>query len=152
MPWIQLKINTQAEYAERIGDMLTANGAQAVTFVDAKDTPMYEPKPGEVMLWPDTQVVGLYDAEHDMQSVVLQLQKSRILGKDFNHKLDQLEDKDWEREWMDNFHPIQFGKRLWICPSWRDIPDPEAVNVMLDPRIGIWYRHPSYNIIVPAMA
>lgn len=136
MPWIQLKINAQAEYAEQIGDMLSANGAQAVTFVDAKDTPMYEPKPGEVLLWPDTQIVGLYDAEHDMDRVVQQLEKSKILGKGFNHKFDQLEDKDWEREWMDNFHPIQFGPRLWICPSWREIPDPNAVNVMLDPGLA----------------
>lgn len=136
MPWIQLKINSQAEHAEQIGEMLSANGAQAVTFIDAKDTPMYEPKPGEVMLWPDTQIVGLYDAEHDMQRVVKQLEKSKILGKDFNHKLDQLEDKDWEREWMDNFHPIQFGPKLWICPSWREIPDPNAVNVMLDPGLA----------------
>lgn len=147
MPWIQLKINTQAEYAEKVGDMLSANGAQAVTFVDAKDTPMYEPKPGEVLLWPDTQVVGLYDAEYDMKNVVLQLEKSKILGKDFNHKLDQLEDKDWEREWMDNFHPIQFGKRLWICPSWRDIPDPEAVNVMLDPGLAFGTgTHPTTSL------
>lgn len=136
MPWIQLKINSQAEHAEQIGEMLSANGAQAVTFIDAKDTPMYEPKPGEVMLWPDTQIVGLYDAEHDMQRVVKQLEKSKILGKGFNHKLDQLEDKDWEREWMDNFHPIQFGPKLWICPSWREIPDPNAVNVMLDPGLA----------------
>ncbi len=34
---------------------------------------------------------------------------------------------------MDNFHPMRFGERLWICPSWRDVPDPTAVNVMLDP-------------------
>ncbi|HAS21637.1 MAG TPA: 50S ribosomal protein L11 methyltransferase, partial [Idiomarina loihiensis] len=39
----------------------------------------------------------------------------------------------WEREWMDNFHPIQFGENLWICPSWREIPKPEAVNILLDP-------------------
>ena len=37
---------------------------------------------------------------------------------------------------MDNFHPMQFGKRLWICPSWRDVPDPGAVNVMLDPGLA----------------
>ncbi len=37
---------------------------------------------------------------------------------------------------MDNFHPIQFGERLWICPSWRDIPDPDAVNVLLDPGLA----------------
>ncbi|MGC6745618.1 50S ribosomal protein L11 methyltransferase [Escherichia coli] len=30
--------------------------------------------------------------------------------------MEQLEDKDWEREWMDNFHPMRFGERLWICP------------------------------------
>jgi len=147
MPWIQLKINSQAENAEQIGDMLSANGAQAVTFVDAKDTPMYEPKPGEVMLWPDTQIVGLYDAEYDMARVISQLSKSKLLGKNFNHKLDQLEDKDWEREWMINFHPMQFGERLWICPSWRDVPDPNAVNVMLDPGLAFGTgTHPTTSL------
>jgi ribosomal protein L11 methyltransferase len=37
---------------------------------------------------------------------------------------------------MDNFHPMQFGQRLWVCPSWRDVPDPNAVNVMLDPGLA----------------
>ncbi|MCC2617072.1 50S ribosomal protein L11 methyltransferase [Aestuariibacter halophilus] len=147
MAWIQLKIDTQAEKAEHIGDLLSANGAQAVTFIDAKDTPMYEPKPGEVMLWPDTQVVGLYDAEHDMQQVIQQLQKAKVLGKGFAYRLDGLEDKDWEREWMDNFHPIQCGQRLWICPSWRDVPDPNAVNVLLDPGLAFGTgTHPTTHL------
>ena len=136
MAWLQLRIETSADYAEQVGTMLSANGAQAVTFLDAKDTPMYEPKPGETMLWPDTQVVGLFDATHDMKGVLSCLAKSKILGPDFTHKLDPLEDKDWEREWMDNFHPMQFGERLWICPSWREVPDKDAVNVMLDPGLA----------------
>ncbi len=136
MPWLQLRIDTSAELAEQVGNMLSANGAQAVTFVDAKDTPMYEPKPGEVMLWPDTQVVGLYDASDDMPAIIKSLEKARILGEGFKYRLEPLEDKDWEREWMDNFHPMQFGNRLWICPSWRDIPDPNAVNVLLDPGLA----------------
>jgi ribosomal protein L11 methyltransferase len=136
MPWIQLKIHAKAEYAEQIGDMLSANGAQAVSFFDAKDSPIYEPKPGEIIMWPDTQVVGLYDAEHDMQKVIDRLSKAKVFRKEFIYKLDQLEDKDWVREWMDNFHPMQFGKRLWVCPSWCDVPDPQAVNVMLDPGLA----------------
>ena len=136
MAWLQLRINTSSEYAESIGDMLSANGSQAVTYVDAKDTPMYEPKPGEIMLWPDTQVVGLFEATDDMKAIIKRLGKARILGSDFKYKLEPLEDKDWEREWMDNFHPMQFGTRLWICPSWRDVPDPNAVNVMLDPGLA----------------
>ena len=83
MAYIQLKINMVAEHAESLGDMLSANGAQAVTFVDAKDTPLYEPKPGEVMLWPDTQVIGLFPAEMDMQAVIMRLSQARILGEDF---------------------------------------------------------------------
>ena len=136
MAWLQLRINTTSEHADAIGDMLSANGSQAVTYVDAKDTPMYEPKPGEVLLWPDTQVVGLFEADADMKRILERLAKAKVLGPDFTYKLEPLEDKDWEREWMDNFHPMQFGERLWICPSWRDVPDPNAVNVMLDPGLA----------------
>jgi ribosomal protein L11 methyltransferase len=31
---------------------------------------------------------------------------------------------------------MQFGKRLWICPSWLDAPDPTAVNILLDPGLA----------------
>lgn len=134
MAWIQLRINTQAKWAEALGEQLSDLGAQAVTFVDAKDTPWYEPRPGEVQLWPDTQVVGLFDANEEMQSILKQVEAR--LPENTLIKLDPLEDKDWEREWMDNFHPVRFGKRLWICPSWRDVPDPDAVNVMLDPGLA----------------
>ncbi|MEN8814178.1 MAG: 50S ribosomal protein L11 methyltransferase [Glaciecola sp.] len=136
MAYIQLKINMIAEYAEALGDMLSGNGAQAVTFLDAKDTPMYEPKPGEVMLWPDTQVIGLFDAADDMQGIIERLAQSKLLKDEFVYVLDPLEDKDWEREWMDNFHAMRFGERLWVCPSWREIPEPDAVNVMLDPGLA----------------
>jgi ribosomal protein L11 methyltransferase len=136
MPWIQLRVNSTEKQAEQVSDMLMSWGAQAVSFVDAKDNPIYEPLPGEVLYWENTVVVGLFDAEHKMDKVVRQLEKAAIFKNGVQYKLEQLEDKDWEREWMDNFHPIRFGNRLWVCPSWRDIPDPTAVNVMLDPGLA----------------
>ena len=136
MPWIQLRVTTTEEKAEHVSDMLMGWGAQAVSFLDAHDTPIYEPMPGEVIYWTNTVVVGLFDAEHPMDKVVNQLKQVSFFKGEPNFKLEQLEDKDWEREWMDNFHPIKFGQRLWVCPSWRDIPDPSAVNVMLDPGLA----------------
>lgn len=135
MPWIQLKINATKETAEPIGDQLMENGAQAVTFLDAHDTPIFESDPGETRLWGDTDVQGLYPANIDMAPILAILRELGIIN-DANHRLDQLEDKDWEREWMKNFHPMQFGKRLWICPSWLPIPDPNAINVQLDPGLA----------------
>ncbi|GKW04274.1 ribosomal protein L11 methyltransferase [Pectobacterium carotovorum subsp. carotovorum] len=136
MPWIQLKINTSGNVAEQLGDAMIESGAVSVTFQDTHDTPVFEPLPGETRLWGDTDAIALYDAETDMNTVIAILEQEPLLGVGFKHKIEQLEDKDWEREWMDNFHPMQFGKRLWICPSWREIPDPNAVNVMLDPGLA----------------
>ncbi|MFQ0996645.1 50S ribosomal protein L11 methyltransferase [Gilliamella sp. CG25] len=131
MPWIQLKINTTSELAEPISELLEESGALSVTFQDTYDTPVYEPLPGETKLWGNTDVIGLYDAQTDLDEL------KAILNLDqYSYKFEQLEDKDWEREWMDNFHPMQFGQRLWICPSWRPVPDPNAINVMLDPGLA----------------
>ncbi|CAH8223423.1 50S ribosomal protein L11 methyltransferase [Vibrio aestuarianus] len=137
MPWIQIKLNATNANAEQIGDMLMEEtGALSVTFLDAQDTPVFEPLPGETRLWGDTDILALYNAEADTAWVLEQIQASQLLSQDFAYKVEQLEDKDWEREWMDNFHPMKFGQRLWICPSWRDIPEPDAVNVMLDPGLA----------------
>lgn len=136
MAWVQIRLNSTDKQAELISDFLESIGAVSVTFMDSQDTPIFEPLPGETRLWGNTDVVALFDAETNMQAIVEQLRQSQIVANDFAHKIEQIEDKDWEREWMDNFHPMQFGKRLWICPSWREIPDPNAVNVMLDPGLA----------------
>ncbi|OEE46387.1 ribosomal protein L11 methyltransferase [Enterovibrio norvegicus] len=137
MPWIQIKLNATIENAETIGDMLMDEaGALSVTFLDAKDTPVFEPLPGETRLWGETDILALYDAETDMDAVLAILKASPLLANDFAYKVEQLEDKDWERAWMDNFKPMQFGQRLWVCPSWCDAPDPNAVNIMLDPGLA----------------
>ncbi|MDX7827920.1 50S ribosomal protein L11 methyltransferase [Aeromonas caviae] len=134
MPWIQIRINATAKTADKVSNMLLGRGAQAVTFMDAKDVPVYEPMPGETPLWGETEVMGLFDAETDPALTIAFFQQ--IFGEDVGYKVEQLEDKDWVREWMDHFHPMQFGERLWICPSWRDVPNPDAVNVMLDPGLA----------------
>ncbi|ANO33926.1 ribosomal protein L11 methyltransferase [Vibrio breoganii] len=148
MPWIQIKLNATDKNAEQIGDMLMEQtGALSVTFLDAKDTPVFEPLPGETRLWGETDILALYDAEADTQWILGQIASSNLLEQGFAHKVEQLEDKDWEREWMDNFHPMKFGERLWVCPSWREIPEPDAVNVMLDPGLAFGTgTHPTTSL------
>ncbi|MGM7319686.1 50S ribosomal protein L11 methyltransferase [Idiomarina sp. ST10R2A5] len=133
MPWIQLTLSCSEEHAPQVGDMLMANGAQAVTYRDGADTPIFEPRPGDVILWEHTLATGLFDAEADIKAIIANLKQSNVFDSNLQYKVDPLEDKDWEREWMDNFHPIRFGESLWICPSWREVPQPDAVNILLDP-------------------
>ena len=136
MPWIQIKLDSHSDRAEELEDLLLEAGASAVTLQDGKDQPLFEPALGSTPLWQHTQVIGLFDAHGDMESVV-QLLKERYQHTPFpEYVIEIVEDKDWEREWMTHFVPMQFGKRLWVCPSWKDVPEPDAVNLMLDPGLA----------------
>ena len=94
-----------------------------------------------------TDVIGLFDAETDMNDVVAILENHPLLGAGFAHKIEQLEDKDWEREWMDNFHRCALVNDCGSRPSWRDVPDENAVNVMLDPGLAFGTgTHPTTSL------
>ena len=46
-------------------------------------------------------------------------------------------DRLWEREWLQDFHALRFGRRLWIYP-WNIEPpaDGDIVVVRLDPGLA----------------
>ncbi len=134
MPWIQIKVDTTEKKASKINNILSGFGASSVTYMDTVDNPVYEPLPGETKLWNKTTVIGLFEADADIAPITEFLNKT--YGKKITVRVEQLEDKDWVREWMNNFHPIQCGSKLWICPSWCEVPDTNAVNVMLDPGLA----------------
>jgi ribosomal protein L11 methyltransferase len=140
MPWVQITLSSTPENSEFLEDMLLLCGSSAVSMLDGADQPVFEPIKGTTPLWQDTRVMGLFDADTDAEALVEYLKngwKEAFSQTTFPHyKLEILEDKDWEREWMDRFEPIQFGERLWVCPSWKPVPDPSAANLMLDPGLA----------------
>lgn len=136
MPWIQVRLDTTSDHAEILEDLLLEAGACAVTLQDAKDQPVYEPELGTTPLWQNTVVVGLFDAQTRTDELIPFLESKAGLAPFPHHKIELVEDKDWEREWMTHFHPMQFGQRLWVCPSWKEVPDPNAINLMLDPGLA----------------
>ena len=139
MPWLQINVVTNPDIAEFYEDLLLEAGCAAVTFEDAKDQPIFEPELGTTPLWGSTVITGLFAAEHDLESTLafLNEQKLSVEGGDkIEFKAEILEDKDWEREWMTHYHPMQFGPNFWVCPSWIEVPDANAVNLMLDPGLA----------------
>ncbi len=140
MPWVQLTLSSSPENSEFLEDMLLLCGAGAVSMLDGADQPVFEPIKGTTPLWQDTQVMGLFEADTDPDALLDYLGngwKATFANAPFpNYKLEILEDKDWERQWMDRFEPLKFGSRLWVCPSWKPVPDPMAVNLMLDPGLA----------------
>ena len=136
MPWLQLRIEDDSGSAERLAELLPALGAQAVSLEDARDQPLYEPAPGTTPLWARTTVVALFAADTDLAPVLERLRELSASGTLPAHRVERLEDQDWTRVWMQDFHPLRFGQRLWICPSWCEPPEADAVNILLDPGLA----------------
>lgn len=134
MPWLQLKINSSQTQAKQIETFLLGAGAVSVTFEDNADEPILEPALGETPLWSETKITGLFDASSNTEAISTNL--TNKLTTAIHHRWELLEDKDWEREWMKHYHPIQCGGKLWICPSWIAPPHPESVNLLLDPGLA----------------
>ena len=114
-------------------------GALSVTLTDAGDEPQLETAPGEERIWSETIVTGLFAGDTDKLSLEAAI-RSAIgqLGIMAELTLEPLEDQDWERAWMENFHPMQFGEHLWIVPRDRQ-PPADAVDpvvVFLDPGLA----------------
>lgn len=139
MPWLQLFVDTHRDQITVIEDALLKAGAASVTLQEhipqgQQEKPILEPALGETPLWDHSRVTGLFDADCDTEKV-LNVVKGQVAPLP-KMLWEQLEDKDWEREWMDNYHPIQCAEKLWICPSWQSPPDPDAVNLLLDPGLA----------------
>ena len=136
MKWNQLVVVTTEQNAEAFSAFFEEHGAISVTFSDNADSPVYEPEKGTLTLWPDTSVTGLFESSVNISEIVERMQRLDFFEEHTHYRIETIEDKDWTRVWMDDFHPIQFGRRLWICPSWREPPETDAINIMLDPGLA----------------
>ena len=136
MPWRQLKFQLRAADAPTMEQLLIDAGAQAVTLLDAEDQPVFQEEPGSTPLWDNTVVCALFAMDTDPEPLLASLRRQIPQQSLMHSSIEVLADQDWKTAWMADFHPLQFGKRLWICPSWTTPPRPDQVNVMLDPGLA----------------
>ena len=134
--WQQLKIQLHSEDTSYFEQILFDSDAISISYLDAEDQPVFQEEPGSTPLWDNTFLLCLFNTKTDLGSL---LNKLRCNTKVLNNKslnIELIEDQDWERSWMKDFEPIQFGEKLWICPSWLSPPEPNAVNIKLDPGLA----------------
>ncbi len=136
MPWLQLSVEITEQQAPLVELIFENLGALSVTLGDAADQQLLEPMPGEEKIWHNTRVTGLFGAERDADDLRSAL--NQALNSDITRtlQLEWLADRAWERVWLENFQPMKFGTRLWICPNGQSPEETDAVVVELDPGLA----------------
>ncbi|WP_133129960.1 50S ribosomal protein L11 methyltransferase [Legionella yabuuchiae] len=141
---LQLQIECHRDDVDELSEFLEETGAVSITFTDKYDDPILEPELGTTPLWSNVIILALYveqeDADHASSVFKASYPKFETL-------LIPVPEKDWERAWMTQFTPLQFGHRLWIVPSWISAPDPNACNLILDPGLAFGTgTHPTTSL------
>ena len=122
MDWRQFVMDLESIEPASAEQALQDLGAQSITLSDAGDDPVLEPAPGETPLWRQTRITALFTTDTDFDQLRQQLRKALALDT-LPHNFDEeLEDRAWEREWLKDFRPMQFGDRLWVSPAGMNVP------------------------------
>jgi ribosomal protein L11 methyltransferase len=133
MHWFNVTVSTTKDELPKLEEWLWDHGAVSVTVEDGHDNPIYEPPPGAQPLWDEILVTGLFESD-----VLIEELTVKLSGESFDVRdVEKVEDKPWEREWLSQFKPMQFGSRLWVCPTGFDLPEDEGRAIIhLDPGLA----------------
>ncbi len=133
MEWLQLTLSCEQAQADAWSDALTDCGAVAITLEKGDAAAVYEVDPSHKPLWDHIQLVALFTCDTDPGSIKQQLETQINFA---NAKWQIIAEDDWVNKWHEYAKPMQFVNNLWICPSWCAIPDPNAINIILDPEMA----------------
>lgn len=144
--WVSVALETDAAHADSLSDALLAAGAISVSVEDALagtdlETPQFGEPDGTVNqpatpLWSESRVVALFDPSNDLIGRIAAATVAAGIDDLPEIELDEVAEQDWVRLTQSQFEPIRVNDRLWIVPSWHAAPDPEAINLVLDPGLA----------------
>lgn len=147
MPFLQLSMSCKLDDFMPLESALEAVGALAVTMSDAHlddadEQAIFEPGVGETPLWNEMQLQALFPGDSDADLIRAALANAEPSMDFSGATFDVVEDQDWERAWMDQYEPLQFGRRTWIVPWNAELPaaaaeqGEEAAVIRLDPGLA----------------
>ena len=136
MSWAQLILTSTRRDVPHLSRLLEEAGALAVTWTAAGKEAVLEPGVDATPLWHDTRVTGLFASHAQAQCALDHLRDPFQSGGLPPHRIEKLEERIWEREWMDHFQPTRIGDTLWILPSWCPPKGYDGAHVVLDPGLA----------------
>lgn len=139
MAWLSITIETDCHHAEALADALLDAGALSASIEDADagtaaETPQFG-EPGSVTTpgWERSRVIALLEENADADELIAACAPLAGLADIPAYSRQTVEEQNWVQLTQSQFDPIRVSGRLWIVPSWHQAPDPQAINLVLDP-------------------
>jgi len=125
-----------------LSDALIEEGAFCVDVADAeagtqRETPIFgEPGQDLDVAFGLNRVIALFAPKADLPEALERALTAAGFSTTSDYKITEVAEQDWLKLTQSQFDPIHVSARLWIVPSWHAIPDPAAINIILDPGLA----------------
>jgi ribosomal protein L11 methyltransferase len=91
-------------------------------------------------------VSALFEQDADLLSIVHQT-AAAIGFESLPYTIEDVPEQNWVLTTQAQFAPIQVREHLWIVPTWHDVPQPESINIILDPGLAFGTgSHPTTHL------
>jgi ribosomal protein L11 methyltransferase len=145
-----LVLEVKAEEVDPLSDALLDAGALSVSCEDARaETEAEAPHSdgsSESVSWPWVKLTALCKAQSEPEQLLLRACNLAGIAVPI-HELRGVPDEDWVAKSREQFGPIRVSAHLWIVPTWRAPPEPDAINLVLDPGLAFGTgAHPSTRL------
>jgi len=141
MSWTNLIVQTNKEDVDSISDFLIALGAISTSIKNTnlnqnnEELIFDEPCNQSQQFWENNTVEALFDKLIDIELIKAAL-TTKFNALNFSIKVSDVQDQDWVKLTQSQFLPINIDEKLWIIPSWHQIQDNKAINLVLDPGLA----------------
>lgn len=137
MHWQSLSFRLPRHYADALGDALIEQGAISVNVDDAlegtsDEEPIFGEPGAEPALWNECRFTALFAPDINVPTVFHDILKAFEIPPPL-FALGVVQDEDWVQRNREQFQPIRISERFWIVPTWHRPPQPDAINISLDP-------------------
>ncbi|XP_020081883.1 uncharacterized protein LOC109705559 [Ananas comosus] len=136
-PFYSAHIRCRKRDAEALSEALMCFGANCISMDELSDHGDHD----EICL------TSIFPDGQDVSACISNAASS--VGLDYvpNYEVSMGKQCDWVTNAQESFHPIEVINGLWIVPKWRDPPDPQATNILLNPGLAFGTgEHPTTKL------
>ena len=145
MTFTALVLVVKEQEVDPLSDALLDAGALSVSCEDADATDTFGGS-GEPVSWARVKLTALCRVQPDPEQLLLRACDLAGIAVPA-HELYGVPDGDWVAKSREQFGPIRVSAHLWIVPTWRAPPEPDALNLVIDPGLAFGTgAHPSTRL------
>ncbi|KAL8507628.1 hypothetical protein ACS0TY_018244 [Phlomoides rotata] len=136
-PYLSVNLSCPRHISDAFSESLICFGAGSITIDEQENHESDE------QIW----IRSTFNVDQDVKYCISQAANTVGLKEIPLYKVEMHDHTDWIKKSQESFQPVEITEGLWIVPEWRNPPDLQATNIILNPGLAFGTgEHPTTKL------